>query len=237
MPIAQTVADIIKPIIRDAVEQAIQSSLIKIQADMHKKDNRIEEAEQRINTIEEEIMEGHALSTKPDTTIQMLMKKIDDLENRLRRNNLRIVSIPETVKPADLNRLCEETIPQAMGINKTIIVERAHRIGAPQNDTKGPRQIIARYLNFSDKNTIPQNFQTKRELIIERHNILLFSDYSAEVSKKRKIFSKICTILYQKKFKFTLAYPATLHMVAPDGKQYSLQAILITRCRGHCSLT
>lgn len=82
------------------------------------------------------------------------MEKIDDRENRSRRNNLRIVGIPETVKPADLNRLCKETIPQAMGINKRIKVERAHRIEAPQSDRRGLRQIIALNLKYSDKNSV-----------------------------------------------------------------------------------
>lgn len=64
-------------------------------------ENRIEEAEQRISTIEEEIMEVHSFTTKSDTAIQILLEKVDDLENRSRRNNLRIVGIPETVKPID----------------------------------------------------------------------------------------------------------------------------------------
>lgn len=76
---AQAIADILKPTIKDAVEQAIQSSLTKLQADMQAQDKRIGETEQRINTLEEEIMEVQSTTTKSDMTIKMLLEKGEDL--------------------------------------------------------------------------------------------------------------------------------------------------------------
>lgn len=99
---------------------------------MQAQDNHIGEAEHRINVLEEEeIIAVQSVTNKTDLTIQMLLDKVDNLENRSRRNNSRIVGLPETVKQVELQKLCEETIPQVLGINKRVEVERAHRIGAP----------------------------------------------------------------------------------------------------------
>lgn len=51
--IAQEVARILKPTIRDAVEQAIQTSLAQTRTNIKAHEGRIEEAEQRIITLEE----------------------------------------------------------------------------------------------------------------------------------------------------------------------------------------
>lgn len=85
--------------------------------------------------------------------------------------------------------------------------------------------MIARYLNFNDKNTVIQKFRTQRDLTIEGQSLLLFSDYSAEVSRKRKLFTPICATLFQNKIKFTLPFPAVLHLAAPDGRQYTFYTV------------
>lgn len=40
--------------------------------------------------------------------------KLEDLENRSRRNNLRLVGLPETVVMKDLQALCEKDLSQAL---------------------------------------------------------------------------------------------------------------------------
>lgn len=88
--------------------------------------------------MEEDIIQAHSLSTKSDNTLQILADKVDNLENRSRRNNLRPIGMPETVKPSELHKICEETLPKALGIYRKIVVRRAHCIGAPQPDRRGP---------------------------------------------------------------------------------------------------
>lgn len=74
------------------------------------------------------------------------------------------------------------------------------------------------YLNYTDKALLLQRFRNKQNLVVEG-NSLLFSDHSAEVSKKRKAFSKICTALYKKQEKFSLLYPAKLTLTSQTGCQ------------------
>lgn len=73
--------------------------------------------------------------------------KLDDLENRSRRNNIRIVGLPEQYKATDLKDICKQTIPKTLGIKTICTVERAHRLGQLNPDMKTLRQVIVRYLN------------------------------------------------------------------------------------------
>lgn len=62
-------------------------------------------------------------------------------------------------------------------------------------------------------------------MVIEGHKLLLFADYSVEVSRKRKEFQPVCAELYKRGIRFTLAYPAVLRLQAPDGEQIILQSL------------
>ncbi|KAG8558445.1 hypothetical protein GDO81_016995 [Engystomops pustulosus] len=83
--------------------------------------------------------------------------KIEDLENRSRRSNIRMVGLPESITLPHLHRIFSETLPQLLGMQSPVKVERAHRIG-PLRESRSPssqqtggeersRQAIAKYLN------------------------------------------------------------------------------------------
>lgn len=131
------------------------------------------------------------------------------------------MGIPESLQPSALTDFCARCIPEALGLPGPCTVERAHRMGTFNSDRKSPRPIISIYLNYSDKAFILQKFRQSRSLQIDGIKILIFADYSIEVSKKRKAFQQICSELHQQQIKFTLAFPATLRLKAPNGDQLS----------------
>lgn len=219
--IAEAVAKILKPTITAAVEHAMQQGLLQIRQDIAAHASSLKEAEHRINTLEEDLLEAHAKLSHFNSLTQAMQEKIDDLENRSRRNNVRIVGLPESYQSSALNELCATTIPEALDIPSPCLVERAHRIGPPRDDTSSPRPVIARYLNYADRLSVLQRYRNQRTLDVDGHRLLLFADYSAEVAKKRKSFNEVCSSLVQKQIRFTLAYPAVLYFNATDGKRIS----------------
>lgn len=217
--IAAAVAIILKPMIQETIEAAMQAGLDKMRKDMESHDARIGEIEERMLNVEDEQTYYQVRIQTLETNINILADKVDDLENRSRRSNIRIVGIQETVKMAELNRICTLDIPRALGIDKECIVERSHRLGAVQADRQGPRQVITKYLNYSNKTAILQKFRANRELQKGGQDLLIFADYSPDLSKRRKNFSKVCTQLYQRQIKLSLAYLATLYISLQDGGQ------------------
>lgn len=149
--------------IQETVEASLQQGLTQLRTDMASQAKNIGDMQQCIVNAEDYIQEGQSHTQTLENTIQLMADNIDDSENRSKRNNLRIIGLPETYKMANLQRLCAEDIPKALGIKHACTVERAHRLGILQTDRKTPRQVITRYLNDQDKADILRLFLSKRE--------------------------------------------------------------------------
>lgn len=86
-----------------------------------------------------------------------LRSKIDDLENRSRRNNLVIYGLKETDEetPASLRKqVIDDVFSSKMGV-KVACVERIHRVGTKKQIAKRP--VILRLYDYNVKN---KTFQT-----------------------------------------------------------------------------
>ncbi|XP_018424124.1 PREDICTED: solute carrier family 43 member 3, partial [Nanorana parkeri] len=69
----------------------------------------------------------------------------------------------------------------------------------------------------ADKHMLFQLYRSQRNLVAGGHRILLFADYSAELTKRRKKCQAVCQALVHQSITFALAYPATLRITSPDG--------------------
>ncbi|XP_053548893.1 kinesin-like protein KIF20B [Bombina bombina] len=84
---------------------------------MHLDLRRLGEIENRISDIEDR---QHTQQTLVDThtkNIDTLQARLDDLEDRSRRNNLKIVGLPETSEFADLMTFMKTTLPELLVIS------------------------------------------------------------------------------------------------------------------------
>lgn len=217
--LAIEVATRIAPDLQETLANTVQASLNQLQAQISTHASRLGQLERRIGDLEGEkaaLLEEVNLNAAAHTRLEL---KVDDLENRSRRNNLRLVGLPELVSPSDLQYICEVEIPKALGLDHRCRVERAHRIGPDRRiqstdtdrEQRPPRQVIMRFLDFNDKSEILRVFRKRdTRLLLRNVKVLLFEDYSAEVAKKRRTFSEICSQLFRKKIRFRLQYPTTL---------------------------
>lgn len=176
--------------------------------------------ENRISLLEDDQPYLMTSSHKIDKNYQVLVDKIEDLENRSPRKIIRMVGLPNSYAASSLLELCKCAIPFALGMKHSCMVKRAHRLGQPHPKRTSLRPIIANFLNCQKKIAILQQFRRAGSMRIERHKLLMFADYSQEVSRKRD-FSQICATLHSKHIKFTLAYPATLYVQASIGVKMS----------------
>ena len=114
--------------------------------------------------------------------IEDLGNKLDDLENRSRRNNLCFEGIHESSNEtwqeseSKIKHLISSHMPE---VGTDFVIERAHRVGRPRSDSK-PRKIVARFLNYKDREAV---FKAKKKL--HGTNMFVNEDYSDRVIKKR----------------------------------------------------
>ena len=114
-------------------------------------------------------------------------RKTVELEDRSRRNNLRIDGIAE--KENETWNECEQEvqslITDKLGIAENIVIERAHRIKKKENPGR-PRTIVCRFLNYKDKTNILKNAKK-----LKGKNIFINEDFSHETME-------LCKELWEK---------------------------------------
>lgn len=109
--LAIEVATRIAPDLQETLETTIQVSLQKLQADIHTHAGRLTELENRVSSLEDENNVLSTTVTNMSTDISRLGDKLEDLENRSRRNNLRMVGLSETVLHKELQHICAHSNP------------------------------------------------------------------------------------------------------------------------------
>ena len=119
--------------------------------------------------------------------LRQIKAKVNDLENRTRRNNIRIDGIQENEKEswAETESKVQSIIRNDLGIVEDVTIERAHRSGdlRKARERNRPRTIIAKLLNFKSKEQI---LQKARENKISKKHIYINEDFSEITMRQRK---------------------------------------------------
>ena len=159
---------------------SMSETMTTMQADMSGIKSQFEETQQRVEQLErenEQLRKSHS----------ELLDRVDDLENRSRRNNLLFYGI----KKSD-NENCESVLKDLfsdnLDLSDDIQINRAHRVGS-----KDDAPIIARLTFFKDKERI---MKSKKKL--DGTDIYIGEDYSKGVREIRKTLSKIKKAMKQK---------------------------------------
>lgn len=142
------------------------------------------------------------------------------MENRLRRNNIRVYVIPEEAEG-------KETVPFLIEFFRTTLelkedveikLERAHRVLAPKPKTTAPpRSIMVRFLDFSMKQVVLQQAWKQRDVTFRGQRVYYDQDYSPEVQRKRKQVREVIKKLREKDIKAQSPYPAQLKVFLDTG--------------------
>ncbi len=101
--------------------------------------------------------------------IAFLTHKLDDLENRLRRSNRRLVNLSEKVENLDAVAFLEKWQLETLGpeiFPAPPIIERARRLpGRPQSSQSSPGVLIMKFLNFQDKVRVMRAARAKGKIV------------------------------------------------------------------------
>lgn len=153
------------------------------------------EVEQRVSqtedTVRDHVADLHTLKTK----VKVLEARAEDAENRNRRNNLRIIGLPEGAEGSNATtftmRLLQQLFPSAR-FSPFFTVERAHRIPSTRGPQRAPpRTFIFKLLHFRDRDLVMREARALGELHFENVKLLLFPDYLLKMQRQRKSFDSV----------------------------------------------
>ncbi|KAJ1206028.1 hypothetical protein NDU88_001443 [Pleurodeles waltl] len=135
------------------------------------------------------------------------------MEDRSRRDNIRLHVIPENEKGADMQAFLCSNLPKltSLDFDPQTEFQRAHRIGPKRSDNPSrPRPIIACLLRHNQTRQILQAARNHGPFRIDQHDIRITADYSKEANECRKAFLALRPRLRQLEIKYGLFDPARM---------------------------
>ncbi|KAJ1115269.1 hypothetical protein NDU88_003495 [Pleurodeles waltl] len=159
-------------------------------------------------------VEAHASSFQNrDQELLFLRSKLTDLEDRSRRDNVRLVGFPENMEGEDLHRFLQDTLPSLTGITfePPLEFQRAHRLGLQRTGMGArPQPIIACLLRHTLARQLIQRACTQGALQLDGHTIRMSADFSMETNDRRRAFLAFRPRLRQLEVKYGLFEPVRM---------------------------
>lgn len=184
----------------------------------------------RLNQTEVIVGENFEKLTKMEASVKslqsqtrILQEQVDDLENRSRRSNLRIINIPEGSETGqDPTKFIADLLMETTGtevFSSPPEIERAHRSLGPRpgdGDREKPRTFIVKFLRYQDKERVLR-WARQHKLDYGGCVLRVYPDISASLAKKRAAFNGVKNSLYRDGIKFRLLHPARLQVSFRNG--------------------
>uniref|UniRef100_H3A1Z4 L1 transposable element RRM domain-containing protein n=1 Tax=Latimeria chalumnae TaxID=7897 RepID=H3A1Z4_LATCH len=174
---------------------------------------RIMEAENRISKIEDRELGTEQNCNYLKQHLTTALERIEDLENRSRRNNLRILGFPEGVEDGNPVKFLREILPELLDLEEgqLLEIERAHHTLATRPmPEQHPRAFIVKFLCYPTRELFLHLARNKSQIKWKDHRISLFPDWSRDLQQKRQCFWEVRRSLREKNIKYGLFYPAIL---------------------------
>uniref|UniRef100_A0A8C5MXE1 Uncharacterized protein n=1 Tax=Leptobrachium leishanense TaxID=445787 RepID=A0A8C5MXE1_9ANUR len=175
-----------------------------------------------VHQAQADAIQAHSTQlTLHHTLLQTLTRQLEDLENRGRRNNIRIRGLPENERDSDdlhriLTNLFNFLLQKAP--DTAVEMERWHRAlrsrGPPGSP---PRIVICCLLRFSVKEAIMAGARNKSALRFEGAKVELFQDVSLLTLHSRRALKPLTSALQQAGLQYRWIYPAGLQVRTPQG--------------------
>ena len=157
---------------------------------------RLTEAETRLRTTEGQ----NTLLTLANATqkkVQKLTSQMEELENRQRRSNLRLVGLPEGSENGDARTFLMTWLPKALDIEtgQPLAIEQSYRLGTMLqqryqtqdqvgSDKTRPRILLVKFLTYRNRDRVMKAARLKEDILVKERHVMFFPDLSTEVQKQ-----------------------------------------------------
>lgn len=193
----------------DSLESTLSQTLVSLS----EVTSRVTDLEKASADYEGRISELEAHCRDWFETCKTLSSKLDDLEGRSRRQNIKIIGLPEKVEEGRPTQFVADFLVKILGASnfpKSLKIDRAHRTGPIGNAQSRPRSMVARLHHYPDKEKILRLARLSSPLMYNGARILIFPDFTSEVLKQRQAFNAVRKSLKEANVRHGLLFPARL---------------------------
>lgn len=215
---------------KEEITAQVTREISDLKADIEQKfatvSNDIQEQNEKIDATLTRTEEVEAWSSEANTVLLEVLReqnrirdKLEDLESRSRRNNLRIYGIPEDTEKGQTLTFVKDWLNTELSIDADLQIQRAHRALAPKPKAdKPPRSVIVNFLQYSVKELVLTKAWEKKIIKIGNSRIYFDHDYSAGVLQRRKDYANVKAALKKHGIRFQTPF-TKIHIHWPNGKK------------------
>uniref|UniRef100_A0A803K8U8 Uncharacterized protein n=1 Tax=Xenopus tropicalis TaxID=8364 RepID=A0A803K8U8_XENTR len=210
-----------------AMARTLRESQKADMADIKMELHTIGEAQSRLESRLESIEKSHNKMTHRVNDhhkyIYLLRKHMEDLDNRGRRNNLRIRGIPESVTNAELQQTVSSLFNTILGKapDTPLELNRAHRTLGPPRGEK-PRDIVCCVHKYSIKEDILRAMRNTETFKYNDYEVSIYQDLAWLTIQQRRALRPLTTTLRSKHIPYRWGFPFALTARKND-KQFTLK--------------
>ncbi len=216
-----TLDSVVTSAVRDAVDSVLIPALRKLHEDIQATNNSVKELREefeamaaaakqtrdRVDSVQATAREDRSAVTDLRNQLVRLTEKMTDMEDKSRRNNVRL----EGSDVAGFLRVnLSKCIPSLKGRN--IEIDRAHRVYDGRKNSDLPRTLIFRVLRWHDRSEILKGARQAYPVKCTQDNVTLqfFPDFSPVTAAKRKSLVPVLRSMMALGLQPFLAYPAVI---------------------------
>lgn len=175
------------------LESSIKGEMATLHDDLNQILRRVEGTEEQLDSQRSDIDVLKDQMAELKREHRYTLYRLEDQENRNRRKNLRIRRVPDRLEE-DLQEIMDKIFGHRLGLTGTekIKFERVHRIRKPAGlAAETPRDIIARFHNFQDKEQIWVSLKNKQPIKYEENILQIFPDLAVETLARRRTLKSL----------------------------------------------
>ena len=171
----------------DLLRSDLNLKLQEVQRDLDSVGTRTMDLEKRLQDTVQKATTSAELTSSLMEQMEMTSLKCEDLENRLRRDNIRIRGLEENVEGPDLEAFVTGLFQEIMGDSAMEVnIDRAHRVGPPAVSTrKKPRDILVKLTSFKVKENILRKARQNDNVSFQGHSCSLYQDIAPATLARR----------------------------------------------------
>ncbi len=207
--------------------QATNNSVKELREEFEAMVTTAKQTRDRVDSVQADTREDRRTVMDLRNKLERLTEKMTDMEDRCRRNNVRLVGLPEGMEGSDaagfLRANLSKWIPSLRSCD--IEIDRAHRIYDGGRVSDRPRTLIFLVLRWHDRSEILKGARQAYPVKCTQKNVtlLFFPDFSPATAIRRKAFGPVLKKMTALVLQPFLIYPAVIKL-RHKGEQRSLDS-------------
>lgn len=197
----------------------MRSEINMLYTDLHHLSTRVPSLEEEVGDTKHELSQNHTSLASQASTLQDFQRHLEDLDNRGRRNNIRVRGLPEACEAEDLLTTLQAILNNVLGHpeHQRVKLDQAHCSLRPCGPVSSPRDMICRVHNYTLKEEIMRkacNMRTiacnMRTIDFDNAPIQLFPNLSWITLQQRRSLQLLLTLLRDHDFHYHSGFPFSL---------------------------